>query len=96
MPLLVAAPLHLEAAELVHRLRRHPDVAHDRDAGAHEAAHQLGDLDAALELDRLGAALLDQAPGGAHAVLDRRLVAHERHVGRPGGRARTPRDDARV
>ena len=30
--LLVGAALQLEAAELVHRLRRQADVAHDRDA----------------------------------------------------------------
>ena len=55
-------------------------MAHHRDAGADEPAHELGVDRAALELDRVAAALLHQPAGVRHALLERRLVRHERHV----------------
>ena len=76
----VLATLDLEAAQLVERLRGQADVTHDRDAARHQAPDQLGVLGAALELDRVSAALLDQASGRGQGRLDAGLVRHERHV----------------
>ena len=55
-------------------------MAHHRDAGGDEPRDELGVHGAALELDRVAAALLHQPAGVRDAVLDRRLVGHERHV----------------
>ena len=51
------------AAELVHRLRREPDVPHDRDAVLDDVVDGVGDGLSALELDGLGAALLEKSCG---------------------------------
>ena len=78
--LFLALALHLEAAHRVHALRREADVAHHRDAGGDDAADRLGDVGAALELDRVHAALGQQPAGVAQRLFRRDLVAHERHV----------------
>ena len=67
------------AAERGRRLRREADVAHDRDPGAHDRAGA-GDRHrvAALELDGVGAGLLDEAHGGADRLLVGDLVGAER------------------
>ncbi len=57
---LVAAALHAVAAEDVDRLRGQADVGHHRDAGADQRLDLGGDPLAALELDRLGAAVLHE------------------------------------
>ena len=44
------------------------------------AATRLTDCAAALELDDIGARLLDEATGVSHGVLVAHLVAHERQV----------------
>src|SRR5690606_12994309 len=74
------ATLHLEATELVERLRCQPDVAHHRDAGGHQPVYELGMYGAALELDRVAAAFLDEPAAVCPALIDRRPVRHERHV----------------
>ena len=59
---LVRVALHLEAAELAHRLRRQADVAHHRDVGrGRSAAIGSRAADAAFELDRVSAAFLASA-----------------------------------
>ena len=68
-------------------------MAHDRDPDLDQAPHHGGHALAALELDRVGAPLLDQPPRVPHPLLDAHLVGHERHVGdhqrgRPGARHR--------
>ena len=50
-------------------LRRQSDVRHRRDPDVGQPTHQL--VLGSLELDRVGAPLLDQPSGVAHAVLDR-------------------------
>ena len=90
------AALDLEAAELVVALRREADVAHHRDARGDEPVHELGVDRAALELDRVAAALLHQLAGVGHALLDRRLVRHERHVADDVRAARPAGDGAAV
>src|SRR5262249_5040344 len=50
--------LDLEAAELVDRLRREAESAHDRDAGTDQALPRRRGADAAFELHRLAAGLL--------------------------------------
>src|SRR5437868_2355538 len=81
--------LHAVAAHGEHALRREAEVPHDRDARLRDGAHGLGAARAALELDRVGAALLHQAPGVLERVARAGLVAQERQVGhdqraRPG------------
>ena len=61
--------LHAVAAEAVDRLRRQADVAHDRDAGAGDRLDRPRRPHAALDLDRLGAGLADEAAGVARASL---------------------------
>ena len=74
----LALDAHL--ADRVDRLRRQPDVAHDRDAGARDRLDRARAAHAALELDGLGAALARAgAPAFSSAGFDGR-VAHERHV----------------
>ena len=85
-----AAALHPVAAEGVLALRREADVRHHRDAGVVQQPDLRRDPHAALELDRLRAALLHQPDGGVERLLRAGLVAAERHVGddqRPRRRA---------
>ena len=59
---LAGLALDAVAAELVDRLRRQADVAHDRDAGPDDRLDGAGAALAAFELDRPGAALAHQQP----------------------------------
>ena len=47
------------AAHAMDRLRRQPDMTHHRDVHFDQAANRVRHRGSALELDRLGAALLD-------------------------------------
>ena len=51
--------LYLKAAQLVHRLRRQPDVPHDGDADLDQPSHGLRHVGAALQLHGLGTRLLE-------------------------------------
>ena len=87
----VLLPLHLVAAHSVDGLRREADVPHDRDVHRRDRRDRLGDVDAALELDRLGAPLLHHAPRVAQRILGRNLVGEKRQIGddqRPRARPR--------
>ena len=76
------AALGAVAAERGGRLRRQPDVAHDRDAGGDDrAGARDGHRAAALELDRVAARLLDEPHRGRHGLLVGDLVGPEREVG---------------
>ena len=55
------ASLHLETAEGARGLRRQSDVTHDRDTRANNGGGPLGDLLPTLQLDGIGAALLQEA-----------------------------------
>jgi voltage-gated potassium channel len=64
-PLAVLAPaLDLVAAERVHRLRSKAEMRHDRNAGRDQFLDLPDDAVAALELDRLGAGLLQEPDAG--------------------------------
>ena len=67
------------AAEPVLRLGRPADVAHDRHAGLHERLDDPGAAHAALDLDRLCAAVLHEPARVLRRLLDRG-VRQERHV----------------
>ena len=64
-----AAALHPEAAQRVDTLGSQPEVPHDRDAGRHHGLHLRHDRAATLQLDRLGAALLQVADSGRQGSL---------------------------
>ena len=65
------------AAELVHRLGREPDVAHDRDAVLDDVVDGVSDGLTTLELDGLGTALLEKSRGVRKGFLLPLPVAHE-------------------
>ena len=73
--------MHPEAAEGVLALRREADVRHHRDAGLVQQPDLRSYADAALELDRLRAALLHHADGGVERLLRAGLVGAEGQVG---------------
>ncbi len=78
---LLVPPLHPVAAQGVHRLGREPDVAHDRDPGAHEPVDVLaGPLAAAFQLHRLGARLRDEPARVPDRLVGGHVEAQERHV----------------
>ena len=77
----LAFALHPVPAELVHRLRGEPDVAHDRNARLRDAMHRLGDPNAALQLHRLRAGFLQEASSILQRLLNAEVVGEERHVG---------------
>ena len=72
--------LRLESAEHRRRLWGQPDVAHDRDPRLDDALRAREHRAGALELDDVGAALLDEANRGANRVLVGDLVRAERQV----------------
>ena len=86
------AALRAVAAERGRRLRRQPDVAHDRDAGADDRAGALG---RALDLDRVAARLLDEPVRGGDRPLVARLVGAEREVADEQRRAQPAVDGGR-
>jgi hypothetical protein len=91
------ARLDAVAGERDVALGQEADVAHDGDADLGEAADGARDLGAALELDGLdGAALAEDAHGGAHGVGRAGVVRAEGHVGDEQRRARAARDGAAV
>ena len=67
------------AAHAVLGLGRPADVAHDRDPGPDEGLDDASRSDATLDLDRLGAGVLQEAAGVLERFL-RRGVGQERHV----------------
>ena len=74
-----AAALHLEAAELVDRLRRQAEMGLHRHFGRHQ---RLDDVDARpFDLDRRGAPLLDEAQGVRDRLIGTEMERAVRHVG---------------
>ena len=73
--------LHLIAAHGVQRLRRKPDVSHDRNFRVAQAHDQLAALLSALDLHRLGAGFLDKPRGVAHRFVSGQMVRAIGHVG---------------
>src|SRR5450756_2169759 len=88
--------LSLEAAELVHLLRRQADVAYDRDSRSDEGPNRRHDLAAAFQLHGVHAALLQESARVSHRVADRGLVREKRHVADEMRDLRTARDGAGV
>ena len=80
------------AAELVDRLVRQADVAHDRDAGPDDRLDGVGAPLSALELDRAGAAFAHQHTGVLEAGFQRDAIAEERHIRHDQGVVRAPHD----
>jgi hypothetical protein len=67
-------------------------MAHHGNVDINYAPDGLGYRDAAFELDRFGAALLDQAPGVGQRVLYAHLIGQERQVGDHQRALARPRD----
>jgi hypothetical protein len=68
------------AAHAMNRLRGKANVPHDGDVDVGDAAHRRRNGRSALELDRLGRALLDEAAGVAQRFLRAHLIREEGHV----------------
>jgi len=68
--------------EPMHRLGREAEVAHHRDAGAHETIHH-GDRFrfGALELDGGGGTVLEHAAGGGDGIVETALITEEGQIG---------------
>ncbi|CAH1702002.1 hypothetical protein BOSEA1005_21701 [Hyphomicrobiales bacterium] len=89
-PFRPAAPLGLEAAEHVHRLRRQPDMRHHRDAALDQEGDGLRHALPAFELQRPATGFLHDAGGVTERLFRAFLVAAEGHVDddqRPPGAA---------
>ena len=90
------ATLHLETAERARGLRSQSDVPHDRDTRANNGGSSLGDLLPTLQLDGIGAALLQEAA----RVLDRAagvdVVGEEWQIGDDMGSRCAAADGFRV
>ena len=77
--------LDLVATLFLHVLREHTDVAHDGDAGIAHGANLRHDLNAAFQLDRLGArqgeevGIGDRIGGGLVGVI--RQIGHDKRTG---------------
>ena len=91
----IGFPLHLEAAERMDALGCEAHVPHHGNLALHHRAYLVFHADAAFELHRLGAALLDEAArvqdgvARADAEGEKRQVGHEQRLGlgaahRPG------------
>ncbi len=61
-------------------LGRQTDMPHDRDVHRCNGGNGFGHVAPALDLDRLGAAFLDQAPRIVARVTHIGLIGHERHI----------------
>ncbi len=88
----VAAALDAVAAQGVFALRREADVRHDRNAGLDHGPDGFGVELAALDLDGVREALLEEADAGGHCLLRGYLVAAERQVRHHQGALGRPRD----
>jgi len=68
-------------AQLVHRLGRQPQVAHHRDAGAHQPVdHREGFRLSPLQLHGRRRRFLEHPPGGRHGRIDAALIAEEGQI----------------
>src|SRR5450631_4340698 len=88
----LALALDLEAAHLVDELRRQTKVTHDRDAQLGQAAGDLNDATAALQLDGVHATFLKEPAGAGDRLLDGDVIRHERHIAHEQSLSRTPGD----
>ena len=88
------APLRPEAAELRRRLRGQPDVRHHADVRLGDRADARDHASGALELDDVGAALLDEPDRARDRLLVRDLVRAERKVADDERAPRRPRHRA--
>ena len=86
--------LSLEAAELRRRLRGQTDVAHHSDVRLGDGTHPRDHAPCALELDDVGAALLDEPDRARDRLLVRDLVRAERKVADDERAPRRPRHRA--
>jgi len=69
-------------AEAMHRLGGEPQMAHHRDATAHQAIHHRnGFRFAALELHGGGRAVLEHPAGGSDGIVKAALIAQEGQIG---------------
>ena len=73
-------PLRAVSPQLMHRLRRQPDVPHHGDASAHNRAHGGGQFTPAFELHAVHARFGQKAPGVAHRLGHIRLIGEKGHV----------------
>jgi hypothetical protein len=80
----------------MHRLRRQPEMTEHRNVGARDRFDHRQNAFAALELDRLGAAFLQQPAGVAHRRARRNLERHERQIGDDEGPRLRSHHGARV
>ena len=55
-------------------------MAHHRDTAFHDFLHLIGNIDAAFQLDCLGAGFLDEAGGIGQRLLGADVVGHKRHI----------------
>src|SRR5262249_59913373 len=79
-PVRLAATLRTERADRVDRLRREPDMAHDRNAALDQKGDRLGHAAPALKLDRSAAGLLQHPCRRHESLLLGGFVGAERHV----------------
>src|SRR3970040_453076 len=73
--------LNLETPELMDHLWGKPEVTHHGDADGCETPREVSYLAPPLQLDRLGAGLLQKSTGVPHPVFHAGLKRAERHVG---------------
>jgi hypothetical protein len=71
---LIVSPLNPVASHAVNGLRRQADVSHDRDIYRGHGPDNVGHGASPLDLDRLGAPLLDHPPAIPAGILDAGLV----------------------
>ena len=74
------SPLHLVATHAVNRLRRQPDMRHDRDVDRRDRPDNVGHRTAPLNLDSLGTTLLDHTSAISARIFDAGLIRHEGHI----------------
>ena len=92
--LLGGTTLGLEPSEHRRRLRRQPEVAHDRNPCGDDALDPGEHHSCALELDGVGSGLLDEADGIPSRILVGDLERPERHVSDDQRTIRAARDRA--
>ena len=79
-PLVLPAPLRLETADDVHRLRRQSDMRHHRNPAVNEITDRLGHAPAALDLHRAAIGLLHHASAIAKRHRGAFLIGSEWHI----------------